>query len=86
MTPQYSTIQKFDLLLVMKDFSEEYTGDIGDGAGDLTVSFSIVGENPNEGKIPEVKVIQHKAPDNSSKTDYGSIVESGVNSVMKLIK
>lgn len=26
MTPQYSTIQKFDLLLVMKDFSEEYTG------------------------------------------------------------
>ena len=86
MTPQYSTIQKFDLLLVMKDFSEEYTGDIGDGAGDLTVSFSIVGENPNEGKISEVKVIQHKAPDNSSKTDYGSIVESGVNSVMKLIK
>ena len=86
MTPQYSTIQKFDLLLVMKDFSEEYTGDIGDGSGDLTVSFSIVGENPNEGKIPEVKVIQHKAPDNSSKTDYGSIVESGVNSVMKLIK
>jgi hypothetical protein len=86
MTPQYSTIQKFDLLLVMKDFSEEYTGDIGDGAGDLTVSFSIVGENPNEGKIPEVKIIQHKAPDNSSKTDYGSIVESGVNSVMKLIK
>ena len=86
MTPQYSTIQKFDLLLVMKDFSEEYTGDIGDGAGDLTVSFSIVGENPYEGKIPEVKVIQHKAPDNSSKTDYGSIVESGVNSVMKLIK
>jgi hypothetical protein len=86
MTPQYSTIQKFDLLLVMKDFSEEYTGDIGDGAGDLTVSFSIVGENPNEGKIPEVKVIQHKAPDNSSKTDYGSIVESGVNLVMKLIK
>ncbi len=86
MTPQYSTIQKFDLLLVMKDFSEEYTGDIGDGAGDLMVSFSIVGENPNEGKIPEVKVIQHKAPDNSSKTDYGSIVESGVNSVMKLIK
>ena len=86
MTPQYSTIQKFDLLLVMKDFSEEYTGDIGDGAGDLTVSFSIVGENPNEGEIPKVKVIQHKAPDNSSKTDYGSIVESGVNSVMKLIK
>ena len=86
MTPQYSTIQKFDFLLVMKDFSEEYTGDIGDGAGDLTVSFSIVGENPNEGEIPKVKVIQHKAPDNSSKTDYGSIVESGVNSVMKLIK
>ena len=99
MTPQYSTIiivsrcimnlvrfENFSKIFAVEDFSEEYTGDIGDGAGDLTVSFSIVGENPNEGEIPKVKVIQHKAPDNSSKTDYGSIVESGVNSVMKLIK
>ena len=48
MTPQYATVRKYDLLLVMKDFSEEYTGDIDASASDLTVSFSIVGENPPE--------------------------------------
>ena len=46
MTPQYSTIKKFDLLCVLKDFMEEYTGDIDGGASDLNISFSIVGENP----------------------------------------
>ena len=48
MTPQYATVRKYDLLLVMKDFSEEYTGDIDASASDLTISFSIVGENPPE--------------------------------------
>ncbi len=46
MTPQYSTIKKFDLLCVMKDFSEEYAGEIEGGGQDLSISFSIVGENP----------------------------------------
>lgn len=47
MTPQYSTIRRFDLLCVLKDFSEEYSGDIDSGGVDLNVTFSIVGENPN---------------------------------------
>ena len=48
MNPQYHTLRKFDLLCVLKDFSEEYAGEI-DGAGtDLNVSFSIVGENPEQ--------------------------------------
>ena len=46
MTPQKETINKYDLLVVMKDFSEERTGDIEAGGSDLTVSFSIVGEHP----------------------------------------
>ena len=46
MNPQYSTIKKFDLLCVMKDFMEEYSGEVDSGAADLTISFSIVGENP----------------------------------------
>ena len=54
MTPQYSTIKKFDLLCVMKDFSEEYMGDIDAGALDLNISFSIVGENPEENKENEL--------------------------------
>jgi hypothetical protein len=46
MTPQYSTIRRFDLLCVLKDFQESYSGDIDAGGYDLNVAFSIVGENP----------------------------------------
>ena len=48
MTPQYSTIRRFDLLCVLKDFSEEYSGDVDTGGTDLNVTFSIVGENPDD--------------------------------------
>ena len=51
MTPQYSTIKKFDLLCVMKDFNEEYSGEIEGGGQDLSISFSIVGENPPDDTI-----------------------------------
>ena len=46
MTPQYSTIRRFDLLCVLKDFAEEFSGEIDSGGADLNVTFSIVGENP----------------------------------------
>lgn len=49
MTPQKSTINKYELLLTLKDFIEERMGDIDSGGNDLTVSFSIVGENPGHG-------------------------------------
>ena len=48
MNPQLSTLQKFDLLLVMKDYSIEYSGEADANSPDLTISFSIVGENPDE--------------------------------------
>ena len=51
MTPQFSTIKNFDLLCVLKDFSEEYYGEIEGGGQDLNVSFSIVGENPTDDNI-----------------------------------
>lgn len=53
MTPQYATIRRFRLLCVLRDFEEAYTGDIDAGGIDLTVSFSIVGENPinEEGSV-----------------------------------
>ena len=44
LTPQFSTIKKYSLLCVLKDFAEEYSGDIDAGGIDLSVSFSIVGE------------------------------------------
>lgn len=46
LTPQYSTIKRFNLLCVLKDFEESYSGDIDAGGYDLNLSFSIVGENP----------------------------------------
>ena len=44
MTPQYFTARAFYLLCVLKDFSEDYTGEVDSGGSDLNVSFSIVGE------------------------------------------
>ena len=58
LTPQFSTIKKYNLLCVLKDFAEEYSGDVDGGGIDLSVSFSIVGEmsqdfkNYDEEKTP----------------------------------
>ena len=44
MTPQYSTINKYDLLATLKEVSVERAGEIDPGSQDLEISFSIVGE------------------------------------------
>ena len=44
MTPQFSTINKYDLLATLKEVSIERSGDIDPGSQDLELSFSIVGE------------------------------------------
>jgi hypothetical protein len=48
MTPQFSTIKKFDLLVLLKDYSIEYSGESEANSPDLSLSFSIVGENPSD--------------------------------------
>lgn len=47
MTQQYSTIKKFDLLCVLREFSEEFNGDTDSSPADLNLQFSIVGEDPD---------------------------------------
>ena len=48
LTPQYSTVDRYDLLCVLKDMGEERRGEPSEGGGqDLELSFSIVGENPD---------------------------------------
>ena len=88
MTPQKSTIRKFDLLLVLKDFTEEYSGDIDSGGTDLTVTFSIVGENPKD-KPSKVVELTLTPDDNwekkSKRTDYSTMANKVVNSVMKIL-
>jgi hypothetical protein len=48
LSPQYSTLKKFDLLVVLKDYTESYVGEIDSPGGDVQLRFSIVGENPPE--------------------------------------
>lgn len=49
MTPQYENIKKYNMLLTVKEFTEEMQGDTeGSGSQDLSVTFSIVGEGPRE--------------------------------------
>ena len=55
LTPQYSTIRRFNLLCVLKDFEESYSGDIDAGGYDLNLSFSIVGENPPKDESNPIK-------------------------------
>ena len=93
MTPQFSTIHKYDLLLVMKDFSEEHTGSIDGGASDLTVSFSIVGENPSGDATNHLgndraygSLSENTSSGSLLGNVVGSIVEHGVNTVIGLIK
>lgn len=59
MTPQYSTVRRFQLLCVLKDFEESYSGDIDAGGYDLNLSFSIVGENPTN-EDEELKMMKRQ--------------------------
>ena len=87
MTPQLSTISKYDLLVLLKDFTEERSGEIDGGASDLSVSFSIVGENPsNERK--EVKgnaTVEPKKNKDTKRSGTASIVANGVKSVIGVL-
>jgi hypothetical protein len=54
LNPQLNLINRFNLLCVLKDYAEEYVGEIDSGGTDLNVTFSIVGENPEEDKTKKL--------------------------------
>jgi hypothetical protein len=58
MNPQLNLINKFNLLCILKDYAEEYVGEIDSGGTDLNVTFSIVGENPDDNLVQQLKVSQ----------------------------
>ena len=68
MTPQYGTIRKFNFLTVLKEFGEEYTGDIDGSAPDVSLSMSIVGEI-DEIEVPYNSVIE---PEEYYLADWGA--------------
>ena len=87
MTPQLSTISKYDLLVLLKDFTEERSGEIDGGASDLSVSFSIVGENPSAAKrkVPGSAKIESKKNKDVKRSGTASIVANGVKSVIGVL-
>ena len=87
MTPQLSTISKYDLLVLLKDFTEERSGEIDGGASDLSVSFSIVGENPSAAKrkVPGSAEVEPKKNKDVKRSGTASIVANGVKSVIGVL-
>lgn len=85
MSPQFSTIRKFDFLVVLKDYQVDYQGETDASGTDLTVSFSIVGENPKDElpKNPGKEVTERD--DMKQRTDYSTILSGGVSSALKLL-
>lgn len=89
MTPQYSTIRKFDLLLLLKEFSVDYVGDIDSGASDLSLTFSVVGENPILNSIEkDTTFLDRVDPVTKNKNSFepGIVINTGINLGMSLIK
>lgn len=95
MTPQKSTINKYSLLLTLKDFSEERSGEIDGSGTDLNLSFSIVGENPIDrpnafhsdviNKRNEAKKSRDEAKQQEKERKAGNLTSGIMNSVTSLI-
>ena len=45
MNPQFQTVNMSDLLVVLKDFTEEWQGEVDSSQTELALMFSVVGEN-----------------------------------------
>jgi hypothetical protein len=89
LTPQFSTVSKYDLLVVLKDFVEERSGEIDGDPGDLTVAFSIVGENPSSERKNAKSVGSYldttKKNEDASRKNTASIISSAANKVIGLL-
>ena len=88
LTPQMSTVSKYDLLIVLKDFVEERSGEIDGDPGDLTVAFSIVGENPST-EVRKIKTdpskFKEKKNGDKARSSTASIISSAANKVIGLL-
>jgi hypothetical protein len=89
LTPQLSTVSKYDLLVVIKDFVEERSGEIDGDPGDLTVAFSIVGENPSADRkkpqIGDVEAMKKRQNKDKARNNTASIISSAANKVIGLL-
>jgi hypothetical protein len=89
MTPQYSTINKYDLLATLKEVSIERNGEIEPGAQDLELTFSIVGEtNEDYLKLPTPRAgyvkVEEKKEETAEKKSEESSKQSNVTSLKEV--
>ena len=88
LTPQYATVKKCNLLCVLKDFNLEHQGEIDSSPTELSVTFSIVGENPIDLEGSSLGNIANYTP--PKKTSYKEefdtgLVTSFVSSIVSVI-
>ena len=88
MNPQYQMINVSDLLVVLKDLTEEWQGEIDASPTELALMFSIVGENPrglgistvmngiNKFKAPKNKSIQTQSSNKSTQSNTTNLPPS----------
>ena len=94
LTPQLNMIDCYDLLVVMKDFTTERSGDIQGEAGDLVVNFSVVGEDPEPNELlTDSKVKKYtigikpsaRVNDGGPKNKLGGLISSIATGGLKLL-
>jgi hypothetical protein len=82
MTPQWATIKKCDFLCVLKDFSFENQGEVDSSPTDLSITFSIVGENPDGAqKEIESKKLEYKVDKDTNKPSWSDGVLNNLGNV-----
>ena len=87
LNPQLNIINRFNLLCVLKDYAEEYVGEIDSGGTDLNVTFSIVGENPEENKMKKFEAAAEAIVNLTQQTILGiqKRVTGAINSSVGLL-
>ena len=88
LNPQYNLLKKYGLLCVLKDFAEEYVGEVDSSGTDLNVSFSIVGEDVDslsvsDNPISKLETINNLAQ--SAVVEAQNLVQNTINSSVSLL-
>lgn len=85
MNPQYQTLNVSDLLVVLKEFTEEWQGEVDASPTELAVMFSVVGENPNSLTAADKTgfALQSAKEDNEYYTKNSNLTQANIDNELK---
>jgi hypothetical protein len=85
MNPQYQTLNVSDLLVVLKEFTEEWQGEVDASPTELAVMFSVVGENPNSLTTADKTgfALQSAKEDNDYYTKNSNLTQANIDNDLK---